>query len=61
MVPDEAYCTALEYGLPPTAGWGAGLDRLTAILTGCGHLRNTLTFPLVTPRGPLQGSPEGSS
>ena len=52
MVPDEAYCTALEYGLPPTAGWGAGLDRLTAILTGCGHLRDTLTFPLVTPKGP---------
>ena len=47
MVPDEAYCRALEYGLPPTAGWGCGVDRLTAILTNCSHIRDTITFPLV--------------
>ena len=47
MLPDEDFCTALEYGLPPTAGWGCGLDRLTAILTGQAHIRDTLAFPLV--------------
>ena len=53
MLPDEAFCTALEYGLPPTAGWGCGMDRLTAILTGQTHIRDTLAFPLVgTPTDP---------
>ena len=47
MLPDEDYCRALEYGLPPTAGWGCGMDRLTAILTNTSHIRDTITFPLV--------------
>jgi len=46
MLPDEQFCVALEYGLPPTAGWGCGIDRLTAILTNNDNIKNTITFPL---------------
>ena len=50
MLPDEGFCRALEYGLPPTAGWGCGLDRLTALLTNNNNIRETITFPLIKPR-----------
>ena len=50
MLPDEDYCVALEYGLPPTAGWGCGLDRLTALLANTHSIRETMSFPLVKPR-----------
>lgn len=39
MFIDEGFCTSLEYGLPPTAGWGMGIDRLTMLLTDTSNIK----------------------
>ncbi|XP_072765001.1 lysine--tRNA ligase isoform X2 [Anoplolepis gracilipes] len=52
QVIDETFCTALEYGLPPTAGWGMGLDRLTMFLTDSNNIKEVLLFPLMKPDDP---------
>lgn len=44
---DENFCQALEYGLPPTAGWGMGIDRLTMFLTNNHSIKEVLTFPMM--------------
>ena len=45
-VPDADFCEALEYALPPTVGWGMGVDRTLMLLTGTRHIRDVLAFPL---------------
>jgi lysyl-tRNA synthetase class 2 len=46
---DEDYCVALEYGLPPTAGWGLGIDRLTMMLTNNYNIKEVILFPAMKP------------
>jgi len=54
MFIDQDFLRALEYGMPPTAGMGIGMDRLTMLLTGQTAIQEVLLFPQMRPEKPLK-------
>jgi lysyl-tRNA synthetase, class II len=67
---DEDYLLAMEHGMPPISGWGMGIERFVALLTGAPNLRDVVLFPLMRKLDPNadeegegegEGEPEASS
>jgi lysyl-tRNA synthetase class 2 len=46
---DETFVNALEHGLPPTAGWGLGIDRIVMLITDQNCIQEVLLFPAMKP------------
>jgi lysyl-tRNA synthetase, class II len=49
MITDDAFVTALEHALPPTGGFGLGIDRLTMFLSNKNNIKEVLLFPAMKP------------
>jgi lysyl-tRNA synthetase, class II len=49
MIMDDGFITALEHGLPPTGGFGLGIDRLTMFLADKNNIKEVLLFPAMKP------------
>ena len=51
----------MEYGLPPTGGWGVGIDRLTMFLSNKWNIKEVLLFPAMRPENEGQGQAQSST
>jgi len=60
---DQSFVTALEYGLPPTGGWGMGIDRITMLLTDSNNIKEVMLFPAMKPNeaGAKEDGPKGEA
>jgi lysyl-tRNA synthetase, class II len=50
MPVDEGFIKAMEHALPPTAGWGLGVDRLCMLLTNSLNIQEVILFPAMKPK-----------